>query len=303
MKMKVKRIVFAGLFLMSGLTIVSAQVKLSFNPPKGAKYEYQTETIQDAKQSVMGQEIPVETEISTKYLMEIMDKTPQETQVKFTFKDISYIISSPMMKMGYDSKNPVENPSDMDQMLTKMFSKMIDQSFMMVIAPDGSVKSLTGMDAIGVSMVDAIASDGQMIAQLGAQLKQQFNDEAMKNTFEQSFKIYPANAVRTGNSWNMENTLNVNNMNTDISTKYTLKSVSRNMATVAVDGKLEMTPGAGMEGKLAGTQTGTMTIDTGTGLPVTSDATQNIKGVFTVQGMEVQTEIVTKLKTSFKEVK
>ena len=303
MNMKIERILLAGLFLTSGLTILPAQVKLSYNPPKGAKYEYQTEMIQNAKQSVMGQDIPVETEMSTKYLMEISDKMPQETHVQVTYKEITYIVSSPMVKMGYDSKNPVEQPSDIDQMLAKMFAKIIDQSFMMVIAPDGSVKSVTGMDAIGESMVGAIASDGPMIAQLGAQLKQQYNDEAMKNTFEQSLKFYPADAVRTGNSWNKENTMTVNNMNTDITTKYTLKSVSRNMATIAVEGKIDMNPGAGMEGKITGTQTGTMSVDIGTGLPVASDVTQNMKGVIMTQGMEVQVEIVTKLKTSIKEAK
>ena len=41
--MKMKGFFFAALFLTSGLTIVPAQVKLSFNPAKGAKYEYQTE--------------------------------------------------------------------------------------------------------------------------------------------------------------------------------------------------------------------------------------------------------------------
>ena len=301
--MKMKRFFFAALFLMSGLTIVPAQVKLSFNPPKGAKYEYQTEMIQDAKQSVMGQEIPVETEVSMNYLMEIMDKTPQETTVQITYQEVAYIISSPMMNMGYDSKNPIENPSDFDQMLAKMFSKILGQSFVLVIAPDGSVKSVTGMDAIGESMSSAIASDGQMIAQLGAQMKLQFNDDAMKNTFEQSFKIYPADAVRTGNSWNTKNTMTVNGMNTDISTKYTLKSVSRNVATIAVEGEVEMTPGAGMEGKVAGTQSGTMTVDTGTGLSLTGDVSQNIKGALKVQGMDVQMEMKTKMKTSIKEVK
>ena len=297
-----KNFVFAGLFLVSGLTIVPAQqVKLSFNPEKGKKYEYQTETVQNVKQNVMGQEIPVEMEMNTKYLMEIKDKTPQETTVQLTYEEMVYIISSPMMKMGYDSKNPVENPSDIDQMFSKMFDQMIGQSIVVVIAPDGSVKSVTGMDAIGESMVSAIAADGQMIAQLGAQMKQQYNDDAMKNMFEQMFKIYPENAVKAGNSWNINTSMMVNNMITDLKTKYTLKSVSKNMATIAVNGEIEMNPGAGMEGIITGTQTGTMTVDTKKGLPVASNVSQNMTGAIKVQGMEVQMELITKSKTTIKE--
>jgi len=298
-----KNIVFAVLFLVSGLTIAKAQVKLSFNPEKGKNYEYQTEMIQNIKQNVMGQEIPVEMEMSVKYLMEIKDKTPHETTVQLTYEEMVYIVSSPVMKMGYDSKNQIENPSDIDQMLGKMIGTMIGQSIVVVIAPDGSVKSIDGMDTIGESMVSAIADGGQMIAQLGAQMKQQFNDEAMNNMFKQSFKFYPENTVRAGDSWNMENTMMVNNMNTVSKSKYTLKSVSRNIATIAVNGETEMNMGMGMEGKVAGTQTGTMTVDTKTGLPLTNETSQNMKGAFKVQGMDMQMELTSKSKTSIKELK
>jgi len=137
-----KRVVFAGMFLISGLTISSAQIKLSFNPPKGKKYEYRQETIQSVKQNVMGQEIPMETEMSTTYLMEIKDKTPQETQTQLTYRDLVFIVSSPIVKIGYDSRNPIENPSEMDQMFSKMFSGWIDKSIMFPTSTVFSVPTL-----------------------------------------------------------------------------------------------------------------------------------------------------------------
>ena len=298
-----KKLVLAGLFLISGLTMASAQIKLSFNPEKGKKYEYQQEMIQNLKQSVMGQEIPMETEMSTTYLMEIKDKTPQETQAQFTYQDFVFIVSSPMMKMMYDSKNPTENPSEMDQMLSKMFSKMIGQSIMVVIAPNGSVKSVTGMDAIFENMINSVNSAGQPAAQMAAQLKQQFSDVAQKNSFEQLTRIYPPNAVKVGDSWNVENTMAVANMNSHTNMKYTLKEVKKNIATIAVEGDVEMTPGMGVEGKLSGTQAGTMQVDTKTGLTVSGETTQNIKGTIKAQGMDVQMDMNMKGKLSIKEVK
>jgi len=298
--MNTKRIIFAGLFLISGLTIASAQVKLSFNPEKGKKYEYQTEMIQNIKQNVMGQEVPMETEMNVTYLMEIMDKTPQETKVQCTYREVVFILSGPMMKMGYDSKNPAENPSDMDKMLGNMFGALIGKPFIAVVAPDGSVKSVTGMDAIIEGMGSA-AGGGQIAAQMGAQLKQQFSDAAMKNMFEQSFKIYPANAVKVGDSWNSE--LTMSNINSNIKSRYTLKEVSRNTATIAVESDIEMEMGTGMEGKLTGTQTGTMVVDTKTGMSISGETTQNIKGDVKAQGFDVKMEMVTKSKTSIKEVK
>ena len=300
-----KKFVCTSLFLVAGLTIASAQqVKLSINPEKGKKYEYQTETTQNVKQSVAGQEFLVEMETNTRFLQEIKDKTPQEITVQYTYQDMAYIVSSPMVKMFYDSKTPSENPSDIDQMLSKMFGKMMGQSFVAVYAPDGSVKSLIGMDRIAESMVDAIAGDGPMIAQLGAQMKQQFNDEVMKNMFEQSFKIYPDNAVKPGDTWNKNLSTTVNNMSTGFKTKYTLKSVSKNVATITFSSEIEMNPPAemGMEGKISGTQTGTMTVDTKTGLPLTLNANQEITGALKVQGMDVQMELNTKTKGTIKEI-
>jgi predicted Fe-Mo cluster-binding NifX family protein len=298
-----KRLVFVSLFLISGLTIASAQIKLSFNPEKGKKYEYLTEVIQNMKQNVMGMEIPMEMEMSFKYLMDVKDKTPQEIQTQFTYREIAYIMSSSVLKMGYDSKNPIENPSEIDNILGKMFGNMVDKSFIVNFAPDGSVKSTEGMDAIAEKMVDATSADGMIAAQVGAQMKQQFSDDAMKNMFGQSFNFYPANAVKKGDSWNVDFSTTMSNMNVSIKTKYTLKDVSKNMATIDVTGEIEMNPGAGMDGKLTGTQTGSMMIDTKTGMHVTSDISQDMKGSLKVQGMDVQMEMTTKSKTATKEVK
>ena len=300
--MRIKRNLFAGLFLILGLNIASAQVKLSFNPEKGKKYEYQTEVIQNIKQNLMGQEIPMEMTTSMTCLMEIKDKTPQEIQVQLTYQDLAYVVSSPMMKMEYDSKNPVENPTEIDKVLERAFSNFMGKSFLVVIAPDGSVKSVTTVETVAESAANTSAANWQVDAQIAAQINQQFSGDAMKNMFEQSFKMYPANAVTAGDSWNIEGTTTINNMNTSLKTKYTLKEVSRNMATISVESDVEMESGAGLEGKLAGIQTGMMTIDTETGLPVTGDISSNFAGILKTQGMDVQMEITTKAKTSTKEV-
>ena len=178
---KKKRIIFTGLCLMLSIITVSAQMKLSFNPAMGTKYEYNMEVVQDIKQNVMGQEVPVKSEMNSTYLMEIKNKTPQEIHVQFTYLRFTFIVSNPMMNIKYDSKNPTENPSEMDRMFGKMFSTLIDKPFTAVFAPDGSVKSISGMETIIKNMLDAISADGQLAAQLGAQMSQQFNEEAMKS--------------------------------------------------------------------------------------------------------------------------
>jgi uncharacterized membrane protein YvbJ len=79
-----------------------------------------------------------------------------------------------------------------------------------------------------------------------------------------------------------------------------LKEIGANTATIEVAGDMDMDVG---EGKFNGTQTGTMIVDTATGLPVTSDISLNMKGTIKAQGMDMQMEIISKAKTAVKKVK
>ena len=298
-----RKLIFICLFLLSGLTLTSAQIALSFNPKKGSKYEYQTKTIQMVKQSFMGQEMPMETGMSMSYIMDVKEKNHEGSMVQYTYRNISYTVSSPMMKMGYDSENPVENPTELDQILEKMFGSLIGKPFEVRIAPDGSVISLTGMDAIAESMVQSASSENQMGAQIAASMKQQFNDAAMKDMFEQSLKIYPAGTVKPGDSWNTEQALSISGMmNMTTKIKYTLTEVKKNAAAVAMESTINMKPGMNMEGDLTGTQTGTMQVDIKTGMPVSTEITQNIKGSIKAQGIDILMDMTSKIKTSIKEI-
>lgn len=290
-----KRLVCTGLFLMSCVITVSAQIKLSFNPKSGAKYEYQMEVVQNIKQNIMGQKMPMETEMKGTYQMEIKEKTSQEIHAQLTYQGFTFLVSSPMMKVRYDSKVPNENPSETDKMFEEIFNALIGKPFTIIFTPDGSVKSVSGMSVIIESMLDTIVADGQ----IAAQMSQQFSDESMKNMLEQSFNFYPDHVVKVGDSWNMETTIPMNNMNFGIKTKNTLKKISTNEATIKAAGNIAMDMGVG---KFTGTQTGTMIVDTATGLPVTSDISQKIKGSIKAQGMAIQMEMLSKTKMSVKEI-
>ena len=295
-----KRFVCTSLYLILCFFTVSAQVKLSYNPELGTKYEYLMDMVQNIKQNVMGQEIPMETKMTITHLMEIKEKTSQEIKVQMTYQSFLFAVTSPMMKMTYDSKSSATNSSEMDKMMEKMFSTMIGKPFIIVIEPNGTVKSVSGMDEIIKNMVGAISADGQVAAQMGAQMSQQFSDESMKNSFSQTFNVYPDHAIKVGDTWDKSTTIPMNNMNLSYKSNNTLKEISSNKATIAVTGDINMDTG---EGKLTGTQTGSFIADAKTGLPVTSEITQNMKGTIKAQGMEIQMEMTSKATTSAKAVK
>jgi len=255
----------------------------------------------------MGQEIPVELEMNSTILMEIVDKTAQETTVKFTYKEMAYIVSSPIIKMGYDSKNPVENPSDIDLTLSKIIGKMLGQSFTAIVAPDGAMKSISGTDAIGESMIAAVSPDNPIEAQIGTQMRMQFNDDGIRNFFAQPYNFYPANAVRIGDSWNIDSETTINDVLLDMSTTYTLKGTlkyrNRDAANITFESKIEMNPSLlGVDGKFTGKNSGTTLVDVSSGLPMSHDLTQTITGTMNVQEMSLQMEMNATTKTTITEV-
>jgi len=171
---------------------------------------------------------------------------------------------------------------------------------LVVIAPDGSIKSVTGLDAIYENAVNAISDDDPIAAQLGVQMRSQFGDTPIKNSLEMLLNFYPAKVVEVGDSWNIERKSSVNNMTTTTKSKFTLKELSEKMATIAAvfDMETKANPDAGMERKIVVSSIATIVVDVNTGLPITGDYTTNIKGSGKVQGMDMQVDGTEKMKTT-----
>jgi hypothetical protein len=299
--MKTKKTLLFIICCAAGLS-ASAQVKLSLNPAKGAKYQYRTEMVQNITQTVMGQTIPMEQEMTFVYDMNIKEKDSQVIEAEFIYREVYYLLSSAMMKMAYDSKNPVENMSETDKMMAKIFGVLIGKPFNVSFTADGSVLSVSGMDTIMEDVVKAVADDGQIASQIVSALQQQFGNEPIGKSFEQSFKIYPDRKIKVGDSWETQQTVVISGMTTETKSTYTLKSLKKNVASAEVVSSMVLKP-IGMEGTIAGEQTGTMEIDVKTGLPLTGNITQNIKGTLTTQGVEVSMNISSQIKTSTSEIK
>lgn len=291
-----KKVLFT-LGVVAVATMAMAQTSLTFNPAKGAKYEYDFNTAQDITQNIMGQDVPMKQDMTFVYEMQVSDKTAGEVKAIFKYKAVKYNLSSMMMNMHYDSKTPAANPTQTDAVIAKIFGGIIGKPFNVVIASNGSIKSVSGMDAIVNEVMGTLGDDAQA-KMIGQALKGQLSDEAVKAMFEQSMKIYPDAPVKIGDTWNAQQSLGGSGMSFDMNTTYTLKSVSGTTAFVDLTSKV-----TGMGGKLNGTQSGQIEFNLATGLPLKSNATQNIKGTVNANGMEVKMEIASKIVVTTREVR
>lgn len=279
-----KKALFVALWVCIGLTAM-AQITLSFSPTKGSTYEYQTEVLQKIKQDVMGQSMSINNKMVMTYDMTVLENSASEVKIEMIYNAILFDMSSAMMNMKYDSKNPATSSGPMDEMMNKIFGSMLNKKFHIILEHDGSVKSVTGMKAIVDDMMAALGNDA-MAAQMGQQMSGQFTDEAMKATFEQGFKIYPGKTLKPGDSWNIEQSTGTAGVDMLIKSVYTLKSADKKTAYTDIVSTI-----SGLDGQLTGEQSGTIEFDLKLGLPVKSNVNQKISGTVSAQGMEIPMEI------------
>ena len=277
---------------------LNAQTKISFQPSPKSKYHYRQTVTQTIKQTYMGQEIPMEQEISTGYDMDISGVQNNSVQAQFVYKFIEYLVSTPMFTIEYHSEKQPENPTAQDVMIRKLFQTLIDKPFDMVISADGTVESVTGMDQIMDEMILAVSADGLDVKQMAESIKQQYSDVAIKNNFEQSLKIYPDQPVKAGDSWEKSHQIQISGMNAKTISFYTLKEIKKKKAYIDVRSDIELVPGPGVEGTISGTQAGTIEIDIKSGIPLSSGITQNLSGTITVSGIPVSMEILSQVNST-----
>lgn len=283
-----KKLLFTTLILFAGFSFATAQVNLSFNPKEDTKYEYKMEITQNMKQTAMGYEIPMTHKTVSAFDMAVQEKSAAGTKINFVYTEIVYDLSSTMMNIKYDSKKPSDDTSQVDVMMGKMFGSIIGKSFQAVIAPDGSVISVSGFNAIVEDLIKNMGDDSQ--SQMFEQaLEQQFSDEAIKTMLEQYMKIYPGKTIKKGDSWIVKQNTDAMGMTMAVKSTYRLKSVDKKVALTDVTSTID-----GMDGAITGTQQGTVEFDVETGLVKMSIINQKMKGTMSANGIDIDIDMDSK---------
>lgn len=281
-----KRLLLIVVASIAGIAAAAAQVTLAFNPDKGATYLYTMEMDQNILQKLMGQEIPMGQKLTTLYNMDVIDKTHDQIHLRFTYRDFYYELANSMMSIKYDSREPEDSTATASDMgISQIYKSMIGKELDVVMGTDGTVHTVTGMEAIIEGMQESVSGNAAGSSFVDA-MKLSYNDEAMRSTFEQQFKMYPAEPVREGESWQATQDVNAGGLGMSIASTYTLRFVDKGIAMVDVVSKIS-TP----DSTLAGTQQGQFSIDVRTGLQNHTRLEQEMKGNFSTQGVDVEMEM------------
>lgn len=290
--MKLRTLLLSAVLICAGMT-AQAQLKITFNPVKGQTYSYRFNTDQINKM-MMGQDMTMKTVTDLLMEMTVRENNGKEITMDYAYKEIVLTSSNEWMgDIKFDSKNKNAGASEPEQLIAQIMKCLIGKTMQVVILPDGTVKSITGFNAIQDEMQKIMASNS--MGQMGGMYLQMFDEAAMKNNFEQTFKMLPDKEIKAGDSWNNNLSFLTNGfMAIDIKNTFTLKSVSNDIALIDVVSTTNMKATENMEGELKGDQKGETRLNVKTGMPVQLTSLGTAKGQFSAQGMDFSSEITTK---------
>jgi hypothetical protein len=202
------------------------------------------------------------------------------------YESVLFRQKGPAGATEYDSANPPKAvpPS------AKAFSVLPGLSFRMTITPEGTVKSVDGLDEMLAEIVRRLElPEGPAKASMLKALTEQFGEAAMKQNLQNLFALYPPGPVAVGETWARKVAV-TRGFPMVIDTTYTLKGRDAGVAEVAMDARLrpnadvapiEMGTGK-MSYALTGEQHGSAQVDEATGWTRALTTEQDVSGALTL---------------------
>jgi len=230
-------------------------VLLKFNFQKGKTYNYtmMLDAVRKKDDKRMG------TMMKWNYDMQVVDESKGLKTLKTTYKRIDMTMNMGNdQKMEFSSEKKVD-PMDFMQMPSKMFGIIKGKSFTMQVDQKGEVVSISGFDKIGEAVIAEMNVPDEMKPTIRQNFQKQFNDDAVKQMFSQSFNALPNKYVKVGDSWKTNASLTT--LKQDISTVYTVRSIKNSRVLLTGISKLKSP-----EGENSGTQSSKLIIDARTGV-------------------------------------
>lgn len=235
-------------------------VTLKFNFAPGSKFTYAVESTQHI--DAPGQKVDQSVTMVSSYAVQAGPGTSKNLLV--SYDRIAMKMETMGQQLAYDSSDPSTSSSPLATM-----GRLVGKSFEITLTDEGKVTSIKGVDALLNSMVDP--ANPNAVA-MRAQMSKSMNDSTLRSTTEQAFNIYPSHPVKPGDTWSTTTSLAMGALSMRVASTYKLNSVSNGLAHLGVASKMIGQGAMDMDG----TQTGTLDVETATGMLTDSKITQTL---------------------------
>ena len=263
----------------------SASKMFKFNLEEGKGYDY--EMIFDIDTKAGGQNISMT--IAGLYSMNVTATEGNVKSVTTAYKSLRMNMKMMGMEIDIDSDKPVQDNGDGDVtknpigMMNKVIGGIVGKKFIIKVGEEGKVLEVTGFDKIFTDMVDSMGVDEDVKKQVTASMKEQFNDQSIKDQFAQVFTIFPNKEIKVGDSWEKSYATG-GKMAAKFTTTYNVKDIEGDHVTLTTNTKISSNDGGG---GISGTQTGNMLVDSKTGLMINATYDQQLEVKAEGQTVEV----------------
>ena len=284
-------IILAGIQSCQSTKTATGAKMLKFNLEKGKGYDY--EMIMNFDQNMEGQEMQMD--MNTYYSMDVTADDGTNKIITTTYDRFKMKMKVGPMNLDVDTDNPLPEKGDMNgkdplKMLNNVFGAIKGKKFVMKVNAEGKVEEVSGIKEMAQSIVDSMGLDEKIKQQMTQQFSQQFNEQNIKEQFERFLYIFPNKEVKVGDSWQKTTTPGGAMGGKYIST-YTVSEIEGDMVTVEEKSKID---GTSASMNMKGDITGTLIIDSKTGLVVNAD--QDMALTMSTAGKEIKMKGKSKIK-------
>jgi hypothetical protein len=241
------------------VNIAQAQstVLLSFNPDIQTVYECACKF--STFQRKGGKD--VRSEIDLKFDLDFVGGSDSLVTMKAIFRQMKLDLVAPDITLHTNSDDPMPTQKQLSEdgkaTMLKAVKTLMGHAYIITVKRTGEVTTVRCFDEMLDIALDSIAFNPVQRPYIRKSLEAQFGNSAMKNTFNQMFHLMPAHGVKANDRWIINTSHRV----------LTLKSHDKK--TVLLDSQSDNTSSPDVE-------TGTVTLDIKTGLPLNIDLKQSV---------------------------
>jgi hypothetical protein len=260
----------------TGAGAVQLQLKLA----KGKTYYLKSTFDQRITQTVMGQQQVIEQSMGTGMKWDVLEVDNRgNMRIRQTFIWSALKQTNPVGSLEYDSAKQATPPAGAEPV-----AALLGQSFVITVTPQGNVLDVNGIEEMRAAVLKKLPAGGD--ESLATSPAAMFLDKnSVKEMTTANLAIYPDKPVEPGQSWSKKQTLALGfGIITD--SKWTLQKSEGGVAVIATAASLRSDPasppmemgGMKMKFDLAGTQEGALRVDEATGLILSEQTRQQLKG-------------------------
>ena len=268
--------------------------RITIKLEKGQVYTQTMSLKSSSEQTINGTKTNSTTLSESSSRLEVIDVKDTVYTLKSTFETLS----TKMVKDGDttdNSKAGAGNPT------AEILPKMIGKSYTMLMSNTGRILETKGLEAAFDDLFKDMPASAEAIkVMMRKSLRSAYGDSAIRRSAEMSSALYPAKAVKEGDSWPVENSGGSNIMTPKVKGIYTLDKVSSSEYLISNKSTIEIknspTPvemnNFSMKYSVSGTMTSNNRVDRKTGMITEMKAVQDIAGTVILKTPSLPDEMV-----------